>query len=177
MQNIKIEIANKIAEKLGKDLKEIVGNIEVPKDSNMGDFAYPCFKLASVFKKAPIIIANEIKEKLGEVEGVDKIEVVAGYINFFVNSDSVIKTTLTDILNSGNDCFKTNEGEGKTICIDYSSPNIAKPFHIGHLRSTVIGAALVKIYKSLGYNVVGINHLGDFGTQFGYVIEGFAFGI
>ena len=173
MDSIKLNIAEAIAKVLEKETEEVFAAIEKPKDSSMGDFAYPCFKLASVFKKAPIMIANEIKEKLGDVEGVSKVEVVAGYLNFFADNTVVVETTVKNILNKKDACYNLEEGVGKTICIDYSSPNIAKPFHIGHLRSTVIGSALVKIYKALGYNVVGINHLGDFGTQFGYVIEGY----
>jgi len=173
MDNIKQNIAEAIAKVLEKETKEIYDSIEVPKDTSMGDFAYPCFRLASIFKKAPVIIANDIKDKLEQIEGVSKIEVVAGYLNFFADNNVVVSQTITNILTKKDACYNLNEGEGKTVCIDYSSPNIAKPFHIGHLRSTVIGAALVKIYKALGYNVVGINHLGDFGTQFGYVIEGY----
>ena len=173
MDSIKLNIAEAIAKVLEKETEEVFAAIEKPKDSSMGDFAYPCFKLASVFKKAPVMIANEIKEKLGDVEGVSKVEVVAGYLNFFADNTVVVETTVKNILNKKDACYNLEEGVGKTICIDYSSPNIAKPFHIGHLRSTVIGSALVKIYKALGYNVVGINHLGDFGTQFGYVIEGY----
>ncbi len=173
MDSIKLNIAEAIAKVLEKETDEILAAIETPKDSKMGDFAYPCFKLASVFKKAPVMIANEIKEKLGDIEGVSNVEVVAGYLNFFADNSVVVETTVKNILNKKDACYNLEEGVGKTICIDYSSPNIAKPFHIGHLRSTVIGSALVKIYKALGYNVVGINHLGDFGTQFGYVIEGY----
>ncbi len=173
MDNIKLNIATAIANVLDKEVEEVFNSIETPKDSSMGDFAYPCFKLASVFKKAPVMIANEIKEKLGDVEGVSKVEVVAGYLNFFADNGVVIEATVKNILSKKDACYNLEEGVGKTICVDYSSPNIAKPFHIGHLRSTVIGSAIVKIYKALGYNVVGINHLGDFGTQFGYVIEGY----
>ena len=173
MDSIKLNIAEAIPKVLEKETEEVLVAIETPKDSKMGDFAYPCFKLASVFKKAPVMIANDIKEKLGDVEGVSKVEVVAGYLNFFADNTVVVETTVKNILNKKDACYNLEEGVGKTICIDYSSPNIAKPFHIGHLRSTVIGSALVKIYKALGYNVVGINHLGDFGTQFGYVIEGY----
>ena len=173
MDNIKLNIAKEIAKVLEQDETEILNSIEKPKMADMGDFAYPCFRLAATFKKAPPVIANEIKDKLDTIDGVEKIEVVAGYINFFADNNKVTETVVRDILNEQDACYNLVEGKDKTICIDYSSPNIAKPFHIGHLRSTVIGAALVKIYKALGYNVVGINHLGDFGTQFGYVIEGY----
>lgn len=173
MDNIKLNIAQEIAEVLEQDVQAVLSSIEKPKMSDMGDFAYPCFRLAASFKKAPPVIAQEIKDKLGQIEGVSKIEVVAGYINFFADNTIVTEMVVKDILNEQDACYNLDEGKNKTVCIDYSSPNIAKPFHIGHLRSTVIGAALVKIYKALGYNVVGINHLGDFGTQFGYVIEGY----
>lgn len=173
MDNIKYNIAKEIAAVLEQDTETVLASIEKPKMSNMGDFAYPCFRLAATFKKAPPVIAGEIKDKLGDIEGVSKVEVVAGYINFFADSTKVTETVVRDILQTEDSCYALDEGKNKTICIDYSSPNIAKPFHIGHLRSTVIGAALVKIYKALGYDVVGINHLGDFGTQFGYVIEGY----
>ena len=173
MDNIKQNIADALAKVLEKDTSEILISIEKPKDSSMGDFAYPCFRLASVMKKAPMLIAEELKEKIGDISGVTDVQVVSGYLNFYADNNYVIETTLKEILTKQDDCYNLTEGNGKTICVDYSSPNIAKPFHIGHLRSTVIGAALVKIYKALGYNVIGINHLGDFGTQFGYVIEGY----
>ncbi len=173
MDNIKQNIAEEIAKVLEQDVQAVLTSIEKPKMSDMGDFAYPCFRLAAIFRKAPPVIAQEIKDKLGKIDGVSKIEVVAGYINFFADNNKVTETVVKDILKEKDDCYTLEEGKDKTVCIDYSSPNIAKPFHIGHLRSTVIGAALVKIYKALGYNVVGINHLGDFGTQFGYVIEGY----
>ena len=173
MEKIKENIACAIALVLNEEFKEVLKIIEKPKEPKMGDFAYPCFKLASVFKKSPNLIAEDIKSKLSKIDGVNEIQVVSGYINFFVDNSEVVKNVLREIIIKKENCLFQNEGEGKTICIDYSSPNIAKPFHIGHLRSTVIGSALVKIYKALGYNVVGINHLGDFGTQFGYVIEGY----
>lgn len=175
MEQIKQNVAKKLSEILEKEYEETYSLIEKPKDSNMGDFAYPCFKLAKEFRKAPFIIAEEIKEKIIEnmPEAIDKIEAVAGYLNFYTDNSIVVKNTLSEILDKKEKYFCSNIGEGKTVCIDYSSPNIAKPFHIGHLRSTVIGGAIYKLYKALGYNVVGINYLGDFGTQFGYVIEGF----
>lgn len=173
MDSIKENISKAIAEVLSKEKEDVFASIEKPKDSKMGDFAYPCFKLAGEFRKAPAMIASDICEKLGEIEGVSKVETVAGYINFFADNSGVVRNVVSSILDEKDKCYNLTEGNGQTVCIDYSSPNIAKPFHIGHLRSTVIGAALVKIYKALGYNVVGINHLGDFGTQFGYVIEGY----
>ena len=173
MQKIKIEIANKIAEKLNKDVNEILDNIEVPKDSNMGDFAYPCFKLSKELRKSPVMIAEQLKAYIDFGDNISKVEVVSGYLNFFVDDNKVVNNIMKDIISNKEKYLETNEGESKNICIDYSSPNIAKPFHIGHLRSTVIGNAIYKIYEKLGYNVIGINHLGDFGTQFGLVIEGY----
>ena len=173
MQKIKFEIANKIAEKLNKEVNEIIVNIEVPKDSNMGDFAYPCFKLSKELRKSPVMIADELKESIDFGDGISKVEVVSGYLNFFVDNTKVVNNIMEDIVSNKEKYLEDSEGNGKNICIDYSSPNIAKPFHIGHLRSTVIGNAIYKIYEKLGYNVIGINHLGDFGTQFGLVIEGY----
>ena len=175
MEQIKQNVAKKLSEILEKEYEETYSLIEKPKDSSMGDFAYPCFKLAKEFRKAPFMIAEEIKTKILQdmPEAIKKIEAVAGYLNFFTDNSVVVKNTLSEILDKKEGYLCSNIGEGKTICIDYSSPNIAKPFHIGHLRSTVIGGAIYKLYKALGYNVVGINYLGDFGTQFGYVIEGF----
>ena len=125
-------------------------------------------------KKAPPVIANEIKEKL-ELEKnkeIEKIEVVGGYLNFFINKNILAKEVLEEVSKS-EEYGKSKIGNEKNIVIDYSAPNIAKPFHIGHLRSTVIGGALYNIYKYLGYNVIGVNHLGDYGTQFGKLIEGY----
>lgn len=170
------------------DLKEIIANeiqkvtnvetiydyIEVPANKEMGDFSLPCFKLAKELKKAPQIIATEIKDKLNIPDNIVlETKVVNGYLNFYLNPMLIAKTVLEEFEDKKEKYGSSNIGKGKTVVIDYSSPNIAKPFHIGHLRSTVIGNALHNIYKFLGYNVVGINHLGDYGTQFGKLIEGY----
>lgn len=173
MKEIKKNIAGKIAEYLGKEDGEIFENIEVPKESTMGDFAYPCFKLSKELRKSPVMIAEDIKENVIFEDSIEKVEVVSGYLNFFVNNEKVVKDIMEEIILKKEKYLEENEENGKNICIDYSSPNIAKPFHIGHLRSTVIGNSIYKIYEKLGYNVIGINHLGDFGTQFGLVIEGY----
>ena len=124
-------------------------------------------------KKAPLVIANEIKERLEIDENkIPKVEIAGGYINFFINKNIITEEVLNKISTDA-EYGKSNIGQDKTIVIDYSSPNIAKPFHIGHLKTTVIGGALYNIYKYLGYNVVGVNHLGDYGTQFGKLIEGY----
>lgn len=169
----KQKIANEIAKTIQIDAKELEDYIEVPKDSKNGDYAFPCFRLAKELKKAPQQIANEIKEKMEiDCTVIEKVEVLGGYLNFYINKQLLIKKVLTEIENS-EEYGKSKIGEGKNVVIDYSSPNIAKPFHIGHLRSTVIGGALYNIYKYLGYHTIGINHLGDYGTQFGKLIEGY----
>ena len=158
---------------LGIDSKEIKSYIEVPKDSTNGDYAFPCFKLAKSLKKAPPVIAQEIKEKIEIDESkVIKIDISGGYINFYINKELLTIEVLKNIEKS-EQYGSSKQGNGKNIVIDYSSPNIAKPFHIGHLKTTVIGGALYNIYKYLGYNVTGVNHLGDYGTQFGKLIEGY----
>jgi len=175
MEEIKkyiIEALTNIIQNVAVNVEEV---LEKPKDSSMGDFAFPCFKLAGIYKRSPMEIAKEIFEKVNEanVTGVEKVELVGAYVNFFVDSKFIAKQVIEQVLARGENYAKLNVGNGKTVCIDYSSPNIAKPFHIGHLRTTIIGAALYNLYKALGYRTVGINHLGDYGTQFGYVIEGY----
>lgn len=154
----------------GIERDDIDSSIEVPPNFDMGDYALPCFKFAKLMKKSPNIIAEEITEKLQNMEGFSEIKNVGGYINFFVDRELLAKSVLMKVMEEGNNYGKSNMGAGKNIVIDYSSPNIAKPFHVGHLRSTVIGNALYKIYDFLGYNSIGINHLGDWGTQFGKMI-------
>ena len=163
------EIAIIIAKAANLDINEVESLIEIPKPG-MGDYAFPCFKLAKVMKKAPQVIASEIAEKIEKPEFVEKINVLNAYINFYVNKTVFVENVLKKVSEKGSKYIGSDIGNGKTIVIDYSSPNIAKPFHIGHLRSTAIGNSLYKIYKALGYNVVGINHLGDWGTQFGKLI-------
>lgn len=172
-----INFKNKIAEEISKTVKiektEIETYIEKPIDNKNGDYAFPCFRLAKELKKAPPIIANEIKEKIElDTSIIEDVQVVGGYLNFYINKETITKEVLKEISKTEK-YGKTNIGNGKNIVVDYSSPNIAKPFHIGHLRSTVIGGALYNIYKYLGYNVTGVNHLGDYGTQFGKLIEGY----
>ena len=174
MINFKNEIAKIISNITKIDLKEIEGYIEIPPDSNMGDYAFPCFRLAKELKKAPPVIASEIKEKIDvNNELIDSVEVVGGYLNFYTNKELLIKTTIEEIDGKKDEYGKSNIGNGKNIIVEYSSPNIAKPFHIGHLRNTLIGHSIYNMYKFLGYNVIGINHLGDYGTQFGKMIEGY----
>ena len=173
MINFKELIASSISEATKIEKDEIFKYIEIPKSSQNGDFAFPCFNLAKTLKKSPQIIATELKENIKIYENeIEKIEVAGGYINFYINQEVLIKEVLEQIENQ-EEYGKKITSNGKNIVIDYSSPNIAKPFHIGHLKTTVIGGALYNIYKYLGYNVIGINHLGDYGTQFGKLIEGY----
>jgi len=174
-QNIK-EGENKLDyRKIISDLiEEIIGinvydSIEIPPDKNMGDLAFPCFKLAKELRKSPQIIAEDLKLKISH-EVIDRIETVGAYLNFFVDKSSFSRDVLSSILKLKDRYGESNDGEGKTIVIDYSSPNIAKPFHIGHLFTTVIGNSLYRLHKFQGYDVVGINYLGDWGTQFGKLI-------
>lgn len=172
LKNFKQIIAKQISKTIEINEKELESYIETPKDSKNGDYAFPCFRLAKELRKAPPAIANEIKEKIEPVEEIEKIEVAGGYINFYINKATLAKEVLNEISKT-EQYGKSEIGKEKNIVIDYSAPNIAKPFHIGHLRSTVIGGALYNIYKYLGYNVTGVNHLGDYGTQFGKLIEGY----
>lgn len=174
MINFKKVIAYKISKVIDINEKEIEGYIEVPSNKEMGDYSFPCFRLAKVLKKSPQIIAEELKEKLiFENDEITKVEVVNGYLNFFINNLQLVKEVLKEIDEKKEKYGSSDMGKGKNVVVDYSSPNIAKPFHIGHLRSTVIGNSLYKTYKFLGYNCIGINHLGDYGTQFGKLIEGY----
>lgn len=150
--------------------EEVISLMEIPPSPEMGDYAFPCFKLAKTFKKAPNLIAEELVEKMGNNEYFEKIENKGPYINFFINNEMLVKTVLEDIKEEKESYGSSNIGENKTVIVEFSSPNIAKPFHIGHIRSTVIGNSLYKIYKFLGFDTVAINHLGDYGTQFGMLI-------
>ena len=173
MIDFKKYIAEAIAKAIVIDEKELYSYIEVPKDIKNGDYAFPCFKLAKILKKSPMQIASDINDKISiNEELIKKIEIVGGYLNFYIDKDLLTKEVLEKIDNK-EEYGKVETPKNKNIVIDYSSPNIAKPFHIGHLKTTVIGGALYNIYKYLGYNVTGINHLGDYGTQFAKLIEGY----
>lgn len=171
--DFKYEAAALIAKAADMSIEEVIGIIEVPANSDMGDYAFPCFKLAKTFRKAPNIIAVEICEKIETSDCFSKIEPVAAYINFFTDKSMYAQSVLEKIKAENEHYGEMSIGNGKTVVIDYSSPNIAKPFHVGHLRSTVIGSSLYNIFAKLGYNCVGVNHLGDWGTQFGKLIEAY----
>ena len=151
-------------------LEEITALIEVPPNKEMGDYAFPCFKLAKIFRKAPNAIAEDLAGKIQPTDDINKIVNLGGYVNFFVNKESLAKKVINQVLSEKENYGKSEFGKGKTVVVEFSSPNIAKPFHIGHVRTTVIGNALSKIYQSQGYHVEKLNHLGDYGTQFGKLI-------
>ncbi len=162
-----------IAERLtieGVSEEEIYSSISLPPNSEMGDYALPCFKFSKVLRKSPVMIAESLKLSYKTDDVIKEVSAVNGYLNFKVNKVGLASAVLNEILDGKEKFGASEEGKGKTVCIDYSSVNIAKPFHIGHLSTTVIGGALYKLFKFLGYNVVGINHLGDYGTQFGKLI-------
>ncbi len=170
-----ISYKEKIAEILAPQIEglsqdEIMAMIETPADSKMGDYAFPCFKLAKILRKAPPLIAKSIAEGISENAVFDKVESVNAYVNMFVSKADFAKAVVSEAVSKGDDYGRSDIGAGRKIIVEYSSPNIAKPFHIGHIRSTVIGNSIYKLYDFLGYDVVRINHLGDYGTQFGKMI-------
>ncbi len=154
----------------GMSETDVYALIVTPPTTEMGDYALPCFKMAKLLRKSPAVIAQDLAAGYKTDDVISSVSAVNGYLNFRVNKAALTKATVSEILEKGEAYGSDTFGAGKTICIDYSSVNIAKPFHIGHLSTTVIGSALYKIFKFLGYNVVGINHLGDYGTQFGKLI-------
>lgn len=165
---MKQQIIDIIAQAAELDKGTVAELLEIPPKADMGDFAFPCFQLAKTLRKAPPLIAADIAEKIGDVDILDKLEVKGAYVNFFIKKEIFVKSMLET---ADTDNFGSSDmGSGKTICIDYSSPNVAKNFHVGHLRTTIIGNSLYKIFTKLGYKVERINHLGDWGTQFGKLI-------
>ena len=163
-------IAEAIAEKTGLPAEEIAGLLETPPNPELGDFAFPCFRLAKTLRKAPPLIAQELAESVALPEGVGSAQPAGGYLNFTLDRSAQARAVLSRIYAEGVRYGGSSEGAGRNVCIDYSSVNIAKPLHIGHLPSTVIGNALYRICRHMGYHPVGINHLGDWGTQFGKMI-------
>jgi arginyl-tRNA synthetase len=171
--DFKKEVANKISQLVDMELERVMELIEIPPQSNMGDYAFPCFQLAKTMRKAPNMIAADLAGKFTTDNIVGKVEAAGGYLNFFVNKGEFIKTVLTEVLAKGKDFGTSTEGNGKTVLVEFSSPNIAKPFHIGHLVNTLTGSAIEKIYRHLGYETQRLNHIGDYGTNFGKQIAAF----
>ncbi len=172
------DFKKKLSQVLGKIIPDLTEDeisimIEVPPNPEMGDFAFPCFRLAKIFRKAPNLIAADIAESIDKGDFINKIETAGAYLNFFLDKEYFAKTVLEEVLSKKENYGSSIMGEGKNVIVEFSSPNIAKPFHIGHIRTTVIGNSLYKIYKFLGFNTITINHLGDYGTQFGKLIVAF----
>ena len=177
MKDFKQIIAEEIEKATNINKEKILENIGVPKDASNGDYAFPCFILAKELKKSPVAIAEEIKEKISQnlenIKEISEVSAVNGFLNFKLNKNQITQEVIDEFDTEKENFGSQKQEKPQNIVIDYSAPNIAKPFHIGHLRSTVIGQALYNIYKYLGYNVTSINHLGDYGTQFGKLIEGY----
>ena len=179
MINFKEIVAEVIAKNTDIEKQKILQNLEVPKNTTMGDWAFPCFILAKELKKSPVTIAQELQEKIqnqitnGGIAEISDVSAVNGFLNFKINNEALAKDVINEFKNSNKEYGKSTMGEGKTILVEYSSPNIAKPFHIGHLKTTILGHCLYNVYKFLGYNTIGLNHLGDYGTQFAKLIEGY----
>jgi len=165
-------VADNISSALGIEKEEVLRSIEIPPKQEMGDFAFPCFQLAKTLRKAPNMIAAELKEKL-DIPEIERIEVMGPYVNFFLNKSIYLEGVVKKVLEDGSEYGSSSFGEGKTVIVEYSSPNIAKPFHVGHLFTTVIGNSLSRIFKFQGFTTERINHLGDWGTQFGKLISGY----
>lgn len=160
-------ISKKISEHTGLDVNDVAAAVEIPPEEKLGDLAFPCFPLAKVMRKAPPVIAGELAKEFEGDPYLERVEQAGGYLNFFLDRKTFVKDTISAIKSAGGAWGSSDMGNGKTALVEYSSPNIAKPFHIGHLFSTAIGNSLAKIYAHLGYNVQSLNHLGDWGTQFG----------
>ena len=174
MKDQKVIIAKKLEElDLGLSYDEIYDLIEIPPQDDMGDYSFPCFSLAIIKRQNPAQIASELKDEIGELETFEKVEVLNAYINFYSDKAFIQNQVLNEVLKEKENYGKKQIGTGKNVTIDFSAPNIAKPFHIGHIRSTVIGDAIRNIYKALGYNTIGINYIGDYGTQFGVMIAAY----
>ena len=170
-------IAGRITEAMeivfGQSVDGVEGFLETPPNPDMGDFAFPCFKLSRTLRMGPPAIAGKLASAISSDEVIDRVECVGGYLNFFLHKSGYAQSIVERVLQQGDRYGASDEGQGRVICIDYSSINIAKRFHIGHLSTTMIGNALYKIYEHLGYKCVGINHLGDWGTQFGKMIAAY----
>ena len=169
-------IATNLSACTGLDKAQVEGLIEIPPKLELGDFAFPCFVLAKTLHKAPPMIANELKDSPELVKGFDgavTVDTAGPYINFRIDRGILAKSVISEIVEAGDQYGNKNIGEGKNVIIEFSSPNIAKPFHVGHAFTTILGNSLANIYSRLGYNVIRFNHLGDYGTQFGKLITAY----
>ena len=176
MQTIKKRIAEQIVEKvhaINADAallaEDVAAMLEYPPDANMGDLAFPCFKLSRVLRRAPVQIAQAIAEDFAD-ETVSRVDAVNGYLNITLSNEYLASKIVPEILDKKDRYGAQDFGQGKMVVLDYSSPNVAKPFHIGHLGTTVIGHSLRRLHEFAGYQCYGINYLGDWGTQFGKLI-------
>ena len=169
-------IASNLSSCTGLDKEQVEGLIEIPPKLELGDYAFPCFVLAKTLHKAPPVIANELKDSPELVKGFDgavTVNTAGPYINFRIDKGVLARTVISEIIEEGDQYGNRNIGEGKNVIIEFSSPNIAKPFHVGHAFTTILGNSLSNIYSRLGYNVIRFNHLGDYGTQFGKLITAY----
>mgnify|MGYP003305665895 CR=1 FL=1 len=169
-------IASNLSNCTGLDKAQVEGLIEIPPKLELGDFAFPCFVLAKTLHKAPPMIANELKDSEELVKGFDgavTVDAAGPYINFRIDRGVLAKSVISEIISEGDQYGNRNIGEGKNVIVEFSSPNIAKPFHVGHAFTTILGNSLSNIYSRLGYNVIRFNHLGDYGTQFGKLITAY----
>ena len=170
MQVFREEIIRLLSGLVPLDKQQIADDLETPPAQQMGDFAFPCFKLAKEMRNAPAKIAQDMVANMPASDLIDNVEARGPYVNFFCSRQALAKLTIQDVHTAREAYGRQSIGEGKSVVIDFSAPNIAKPFGVGHLRSTVIGHSLYRIHQALGFNCVGINHLGDWGTQFGKLI-------
>lgn len=174
MMDFKKEIATVLKTNLAQsEYEELLEMIEVPPNSRMGDFAFPCFKLAKILRKSPVVIAQDLAKAITDNKLFERVEGVTGYVNFFINKELFARSVINEVMIRKGKYGSSDIGKNKKVLVEFSSPNIAKPFHIGHIRTTVIGNSINKIYDFLGYDTVTINHLGDYGTQFGKLIVAF----
>lgn len=171
--SFKQKICQLIAGQVGMSELEIEQFIEIPKDNQLGDYAFPCFKLSRTMKKNPPAIAEELKGLFINVPEFDNVECVSGYLNFTVNPGLLVMEIIQTGIGAGETIGRNQSGQNRRAIVEFSSPNIAKPFGIGHLRSTVIGNSIARLHENAGYEVIRINHLGDWGTQFGKLITAY----
>ena len=172
LSRVKKNIAPELLKILPKELQFSAGQIEnlfeLPKDSSHGDLAFPCFQLSKALRKAPPAVAAELAGKFSQPpKGISKVVALGGYLNFHFDENEWAKLLVGEIQSQGEKLGHTEAGKGKVVVLDYSSPNVAKPMSIGHLRSTVIVQSLKNIFEAMGYTAIGVNHLGDWGVQFG----------